>query len=157
MSPGFLFSPKIGGEYVIVSTRNPVWVLAFFSVEYRWYGYVDRSVHSQSSMSPGFLFSCEIDGNPRQAWHFSQSSMSPGFLFSGEALNKTLWTNETRNPVWVLAFFSVGKRWTRPYGRMKLAIQYESWLSFQSGVGKRWTRPYGRSQSSMSPGFLFSW
>ncbi len=39
---------------------------------------------------------------------------------------------------------------------MKVAIQYESWLSFQSKKGGVCMGVKINSQSSMSPGFLFS-
>ncbi len=146
--------PELG--MVVQKSRNPVWVLAFFSVEDNWLAnYEDSHVAIQYESWLSFQFR-EAGGGPLLGW----------------------WC---RNPVWVLAFFSVkekkmavkikctvaiqyeswlsfqyGKNCWNNVRQNKVAIQYESWLSFQSWksrISRDWNLT---SQSSMSPGFLFS-
>ncbi len=107
-------------------------------------------------MSPGFLFSSDLRLVLTQGNKTSQSSMSPGFLFREWDANQYILRPRSRNPVWVLAFFSVRKQLHWSKVDKLVAIQYESWLSFQLLY---WWKPpmsFLTSQSSMSPGFLFS-
>ncbi len=111
-------------------TRNPVWVLAFFSVEWQW--------------------------ERRTQTYVSQSSMSPGFLFSSNYLRIKMAIKYCRNPVWVLAFFSVLQKSRRCLA--ECASRNPVWVLafFSVGLGLCKKTETDKSQSSMSPGFLFS-
>ncbi len=107
MSPGFLFSEKAEVSFIKREANVAIQYESWLSFQFVLIqGNKKRVFESQSSMSPGFLFSILVAVNRIGYDLKSQSSMSPGFLFSswGERCN---------------------------CGSQIVAIQYESWLSFQ--------------------------